>query len=186
MIDRNSSEQIEIESMKLVLSGLQKRGLPVSRIISALMRHFSDLAMENVESFSCYKTAAYYILAYLGLGFGYMEHKSVFDHILNSAGYSDACIAALQKKNPSIIINRAQIRALIGKWPASRYNSHTIRDAVDEIFSLCMEQKTGSYNYYTAKKEGSYTALYQLTVDQDYILFQDVYRNRFYTLTLPT
>ena len=186
MIEKNASEQIEIESMKLVLSGLQKRGLPVPRIVSALMQHSTDLALEDVEPVSCYKTAAYYILAYLGLGFGYMEHKSVFDRILYSAGYSDSCIAALQKKNPSIIINRAQIRSLIGKWPASRYNSHTIRDAVDEIFSLCMEQKTGSYKYYTAKKDGSYTALYQLTVDQDYILFQDVYRNRFYNLTHPT
>lgn len=74
------------------------------------------------------------------------------------------------------------MRTLLGRWPASPYNSHTINEALKEIISHVENNDLGFYQYFTAKKDGCYTALYTLTVTEDYALFSDVFNNKFYSL----
>ena len=70
----------------------------------------------------------------------------------------------------------------MGRWPASPHNSHSITEAIDDIIYQVTHRCLGTYFYYTAKKDGEYTALYQLTVTQEYNLFFDSFQNRYYQL----
>ena len=79
-------------------------------------------------------------------------------------------------------LTKTKLRSIIGRWAASSYNSHTITAAIDEIIFHVEKDEPGFYQYYTAKKDGSYTALYQLTVTSSYALFHDVFKNKFYRL----
>jgi len=179
------SEELQIESIKLTLSGLQNRSIPLGQVIPLSLSHFTELASIYPNPMDLYRTAALFILAYIDLGFSYMEHKSLFDSILSSAGYSASYIADLKGKNPPIPLSKSRIRSLLGRWPASPYNSHTSTQAVAEICALCAQQKTGLYEYFTARKDGSYITLFHLSIEADCILLQDVLKNKYYTLVLP-
>ena len=96
--------------------------------------------------------AAQYIFAYLQLGFGYLEYQSLFDHVLQKAGIPTNYIKELQKTNPYVTLNKDRLRSIIGRWPASPYNSHTITQVVNEIISHVENNDLGEYNYYTAKR----------------------------------
>lgn len=87
--------------------------------------------------------------------------------------------AILQKKIP---LNKTQLRTIMGRWPASPHNSHSITEAIDDIIYQVTHRCLGTYFYYTAKKDGEYTALYQLTVTPEYNLFFDSFQNRYYQL----
>lgn len=126
--------------------------------------------------------AVQYIHAYILLEFSYLEHKVLFDMVLRKAGFSREYILGLQKANHKIRLNKSKIRALIGRWPASSYNSHTVTEVVDDIITRTVNREIAYYKYYTSKKDGTYTALYQLTVSNDYVLFHDVFLNKYYEL----
>lgn len=171
----------QIEIKKIILSGLQTSGYPLHKGLDAILQELISFHTKDLKTASI-RTASQYIFAYLQLGGSYMEHQELFDHILNCAGYSEQNISTFRKSNTPIIINHTKIRSLLGRWPASPYNSHTIMNAVNEILRHCLQHEYGVYQYYTKKKDGVCTALYQLTISDDYIIFHDVFQNRYYTL----
>lgn len=171
-----------IKIKKIILSGLQTSGYPFHKEMDKILHGLLMLNFNAELEESAILTASQYILAYLQLGFSYLEHKNLFDSILSAANYTAAEISILQKGNTPIIINKLQIRSLFGRWSASPYNSHTIVSAVNEIIRHTFEQEYGVYQYYTAKKDGTYTALYELTVSTDYIIFHNIFQNRYYSL----
>lgn len=173
----------DIEVKKIILSGLQTSGYPFHKEMDKLLYGLLSLNFNAEISEISIQTASQFIVAYLQLGFSYLEHKTLFDSILARAGFSCDKIHNLQKQNPTIIINKSKIRSLLGRWPASSKNSHTINDAIDDIMHHALFKENGTYQYFTAKKDGSYTALYQLTISTDYIIFHDVFQNRYYSLT---
>ena len=131
-----------------------------------------DLLNEMVE----------YIYAYLDLGFSYIDLSSLFDSILYEANVDEYTIQSMRARNQTIACNKCQIRALIGKWPSSPYNSHTITTVIDDIMNHVKNENLGTYTYYTAKKDGNFTALYILSVTPEHALFHDVFRNKYYYL----
>lgn len=130
------------------------------------------------------QTAAQCLVTYLDLGFSYLDHQPLFDLILSKAVYSQSKIASFQKMNTVIAINKALLRALFGRWPASPYNSHTITTAIEDIIRHTTRKGIGTYQYYTDEKDGTYTALYQLTVSSDYALFHNIFNNKYYSLVV--
>lgn len=176
------NQNINLEIKKIIIAELQGPELSASKVINTILCHFIFLYSSSFQETEIMKIAAQYIQAYLQLGFSYLEHKSLFDEVLQKAGISPKQITDLQMENPKLELNKAQIRSVMGRWTASPYNSHTIASAVDEIILHVKKKEIGSYQYYTSKKDGSYTALYQLTVSYSYALFHDVFNNRFYQL----
>ena len=176
------NNSLEIETKKIWLLAMQKSGYSIHSVISQLLEPFHDLGVDETLLNKLSSNIAEYIFAYLDLGFSYLNHKCLFDKILMQAGYSKKELELLQTKNRNISINKAKIRSLIGRWPASPHNSHTITEAINEIISLSTAHKNGTYYFYTAKKDGSYTALYKLIITPEITIFQDVVQNLFYNL----
>lgn len=173
----------EIEIKKILLSGLQKKEYPLTRGIEDILNELLLLYNHSSSHRAKYLDLAVdYCLAYLQLGFSYLNHKELFDSVFQEADFNHTQILLLQKENKKILINRAQIRSLIGRWPNSSGNSHTILTVVEDIIYHASNNDLGVYDYYTAKKDGTYTAFYQVTVSEDCTLFHDVFCNKFYRL----
>lgn len=175
------TKSFNIELKKIILAHLQ-HSAPIHTIIEELLDNLLTLSMSAHAKDDALNTASEYILAYLQIGFSYLEHRVIFDTVLTQAGYNTEQISELQAKNKVILLNRPQLRSIIGRWPASPYNSHTITEAIDDIIVKATNDNYGTYHYFTARKGGKYTALYQLTVSPGYILFCDVLCNRYYQL----
>lgn len=173
---------MDLEIKKIILSGLQTNNHSLTKVIDDIVRELQCLNNAEFSQLIYVDLAAQYIHAYLQLGFGYLEHKTLFDTMLYKAGFSTEYVLNLQKSNPAIRLNKSKIRSLIGRWPASSYNSHTVTDAVNDIIAHAFNKDIGVYKYYTSKKDGTYTALYQLTISNDYVLFHDVFQNKYYKL----
>lgn len=175
-------QPLNIEIKKIILTELQSSGYSIDHVITELItRLHSDFKPETFSS-TLYKEISEYILAYLSLGFSYLDHQELFDRFLSNAGYTEQQLHNYRSCNKSIPLKKAKIRALMGRWPASPHNSHTITEAIDEIIAKIEKQTYGTYIYYTAKKDGTYTALYKLIITPESSLFQDVFQNRFYHL----
>ena len=174
-------KHLDIAIKKILLSGISDINYPLSTIIEMILNELLAITAPPYTHYS-YEKASEYIFAYLELGGSYFCHKNLFDHILHNAGISPIEINYLHTKNPPIILKKGRIRSMIGKWPASPYNSHTIADMINDIIIHSLNQEYGTYRYYTAKKDGTYTALYLLYVCPDITLFFDVFRNKFYHL----
>lgn len=171
----------DIDIKKVILSSLQNSDHPLTNIIEEILNSF-NLLYDLSPSKNLMETAAQYIIAYLDMGFSYLEHKSLFDSTLQKAGFSPLDIDKMQHQNSIVILNKSQLRLIIGRWPISSNNSHTISAAINDIIKHVENNELGTYKYYTAKKAGSYTALYLLTVSLNYALFHDVLNNKFYQL----
>ncbi len=177
-----SQNTLQIEIKKIILSNLQQSGQSIHTIIEDILNNLMLLSASEATNDSVLCTAAEYIFAYLQLGFSYLNHRELFDSVLSTAGCDREQIAALQTQNKQITLNKTQLHSLLGKWPASPHNSHNVTDAVNDILYRVQHNDYGTYYYYTAKKDGNYTALYQLTISADYILFCDVIHNNYYQL----
>lgn len=174
-------EIFDIKIKKILISGIVDINHPLPIIIESIINELLNQAALTSSIFY-YQKAAEFILAYLAIGGSYLPHKTLFDLVLTKAGFSSDQIHNMQAKNPVIPIKKTAIRSLIGKWPASIYNSHTINDALKSILTHALKNEYGTYQYYTAKKDGTYTALYLLYVSQNQVLFHDVINNKFYQL----
>ena len=174
-------DSFDIQIKKILLAGLYRKSSSDSPIIVEIIRNLLFLS-QNSASNIYITDAAQYIFAYLQLGFGYLEYQSLFDHVLQKAGIPTNYIKELQKTNPYVTLNKDRLRSIIGRWPASPYNSHTITQVVNEIISHVENNDLGEYNYYTAKKDGSYTALYRLAISADSAILNDGFNNKFYRL----
>lgn len=177
-----NKNKYNIELKKVLLTNLLQYEPSIHTIIIDIINNLLELSESKVTGNSMLNLAAEYILAYLQLGFSYLEHQTLFDSVLKSAGWDPVQISALHNKNKPIPLNKAQLRSIMGRWPASPHNSHNITDAINDIILRVNNNYYGTFFYYTAKKDGEYTALYQLTISPEHTLFFDVYRNNYYQL----
>ena len=82
-------------------------------------------------------------------------NKIIITAILLKSRISANYIAELQKMNPYIVLNKYKLHSIIGRRPASSYNSHAITSAFSEIILHVENDDLGTYNYYTAKNRVS-------------------------------
>lgn len=171
-----------IEIKQIILTHFQNAGCSVHRIIPEILTGLMEAGTLSSCPETAFLNASEYILAYLQMGFSYMEHQTLFDSVLRNAGWDCESITRLYHQNEPIPLNKSSVRSLIGRWAPSPYNSHTINAAINDILFRVTDGSPGVYQYYTAKKDGTFTALYQLIVNPEYALFHDVFRNKYYRL----
>ena len=173
-----SNEQLKIKA--LVLSGLPVGTIPrvVISIAEACIK-LNNISHDQEPFMQC---AAEYILAYLDLGFSYLDHKELFDRVLTATGYTEAELRALSKRNREFPLNKSRMEALLGRWTRSVHNSHSKSQAVAEIMRLVEEMIPGDYQFYSAKQEGDYCAMFVLHIEDGDAVLHDVVGNKFYRL----
>lgn len=174
--------QDEIKLLKYSLLGLHISGENLKQFIIRILNMYEELSMTPQLSSQMNKAAETYILAYIQLGFSYMEHATMFDRILIRCGYSKKQLLVFHKYNPIITITPNSIRGIIGKWSASPYNSHKIGEAILEIIEHVKNKDPGVFDYYTAKPDGEYISYYKLYISDADALFYNVFDNKFYSL----
>lgn len=177
-----NTQILPFELKKIILLHLQNSEVSIHKVIQNILNELLFLAESPSQRASALTAAADYILAYLDLGFSYLDHQVLFDSTLKQTGWNEQQICALHTRNAQIALNKAQLRTIMGRWPASPHNSHSITEVLDDIIYQVTHKCLGTYFYYTAKKDGEYTALYQLTVTPEYNLFFDSFQNRYYQL----
>ena len=89
---------------------------------------------------------------YTQLGFSYLDHKELFDDFIINLNYEKYACTALQKMNQQINTSKTQLRSIIGRWPASPFNSHSIENAINDIMNKVSSKQLGTFYYYTAKR----------------------------------
>jgi len=77
-------DSLEIQTKKVLLAGLYSKN-PSNPSISKLIQDLLFLSKSS-QSNTYISEAAQYIIAHLKLGFGYLEHKELFDYVLLKSG----------------------------------------------------------------------------------------------------
>ena len=177
-------QRFDVETKRVLLAGLQQSGYSLEKAIPEILGELTQLGRSSSSQELYAKTAAQFILAYLELGFSYLRHRELFDPILEWAGLDGLSASALWRCTPYVQLKKNPVRSMFRKWPASPHNSHTIIQAVEDVIRRVTSGDVGCYQYYTARKDGTFTSLYQLNVYKDYAIFHDVMKNRYYTLSV--
>ena len=175
-------KRFDVETKRVLLTGLQQSGYSLEEALPEILEELRQLGSSSSSQALYAKTAAQFILAYLELGFSYLRHRELFDPILEWAGLDNLSVSAFWRCNPFIPLKKNPVRSMFRRWPASSRNSHTIIQAVEDVLRRVSSRDIGCYQYYTARKDGTFTSLYQLNVYEDYAIFHDVMENRYYTL----
>ena len=175
-------KRFDVETKRVLLTGLQQSGYSLEEALPEILEELRQLGSSSSSQALYAKTAAQFILAYLELGFSYLRHRELFDPILEWAGLDSLSVSAFWRCNPFIPLKKNPVRSMFRRWPASSRNSHTIIQAVEDVLRRVSSRDIGCYQYYTARKDGTFTSLYQLNVYEDYAIFHDVMENRYYTL----
>lgn len=175
-------KRFDVETKRVLLAGLQQSGYSLEEALPEILEELRQLGSSSSSQALYAKTAAQFILAYLELGFSYLRHRELFDPILEWAGLDNLSVSAFWRCNPFIPLKKNPVRSMFRRWPASSRNSHTIIQAVEDVLRRVSSRDIGCYQYYTARRDGTFTSLYQLNVYEDYAIFHDVMENRYYTL----
>ena len=175
-------KRFDVETKRVLLAGLQQSGYSLEEALPEILEELRQLGSSSSSQALYAKTAAQFILAYLELGFSYLRHRELFDPILEWAGLDSLSVSAFWRCNPFIPLKKNPVRSMFRRWPASSRNSHTIIQAVEDVLRRVSSRDIGCYQYYTARRDGTFTSLYQLNVYEDYAIFHDVMENRYYTL----
>lgn len=183
---RYENKSQNIVTLATCLTGLQMQGITITDVVLSALKYYQELDSFKTYSSASIKASADLIQAYLELGFSYLDHKDLFDDILQKAGYTNEQINSFQLKNKPVIASPNSIRSLIGRWPASPHNSHKINDAVSDIINHVKKGDPGVYIYYTAKPDGRLLSLYRLTISYGSAILHDTFNNTFYSLLDPS
>lgn len=110
-------KKLSIEVKKILIAGIVDISQPLPIVIEDIINTLLDLAA-STSSQLYYQNAAEFIVAYLSIGGSYLSHKSLFDKVLQEAGFQSEQIHRLQTKNHPVPLKKAAIRSLVGKWPS--------------------------------------------------------------------
>lgn len=173
-----TNNQIKIKT--LLLSGISVGAIPrVVKSIAEACIELNDISCDQEPFMQC---ASEYILAYLDLGFSYLDNKELFDHVLTTVGYTEVELRELSRRNRELPLNKSRIESLLGRWTHSVHNSHTKQQVIAEILRLVEAMIPGDYQFYNAKREGEYCAMFVLHIEDDDAVIHDVLGNKFYRL----
>lgn len=175
----------EIDIIKFSYENLQYLNLSIHEALLSELKYLKSMYARTGTS-DYLLLAFLHIQSFLELGFCYEEHESIFDELVHLAGLERR--EAFPNPNrhvKKVKLNNSQVRSMIGRWPASPYNSHTISEAMEDIIAKVKSHSFGTYFYYTASSRNSklcYTGFYCLTVRNDEAVFYDVSKRKFYML----
>lgn len=173
-----SNEPISIKAV--ILSGFPVGA--ISHIVKSIAQTSIEANAFPCDQESILRCASEYILAYLDLGFSYLDHKELFDQVFTAVGYTDDDLRILSKRNRELPLNKSRIESLLGRWTHSAYSSHSKQQAVTEIIRLVEAMIPGDYCFYTARRKGEYCAMFVLHIEDGDAVIHDVLNHTFHRL----
>lgn len=167
-----------VEAIKLAAGGGQYRSLSVKKTLIEAVEQLYVFYVNSSEK-KYLEVSKLFIQAYLEMGFSYQEGKKVFDLILNELG--ECREIEYPKKiyaERKIKLNKAQVRSMIKRWPASPNQVMKIDEVVEDIIYKVKSKAIGIYYYEcTVTKD-----VYELVINENETFFHDLKRGAFFTL----
>lgn len=177
-------DSIEIESIKLALSGIESLGISSRQV---LVNSIVCLK-ENYEK-SCdirfLEKSVWHIYAYLELGFLYSCEEKMFNEILGYLKRDRNEIFLERMFEKKVPLKRSTVRRLLGKWNP-KLHSMKIEDAVTDIIEKVSKREIGNYTYYSGKiinkneEKILWENTFRLYIQEDEIIFYNVNKNKYF------
>lgn len=173
-------------ALKLIICGLFYSDTAVEKAIKATLGKL--VAMFRLTDDKVYLKMGYdYICAYIDLGFKYFELIPEADTVLENLNLKqDIEFSKESLANAFIPLTHSKLNKMIGRWPASIYNSHKKNDVINDIIAKVISNQLGEYTYYTSsnalKTKVSY---YKLIIEKKNVFFHDINKQRFYLIERP-
>lgn len=173
----------DLQAIKLIICGLFYSDTAVEQTI----RHtiITLVTMFDLTDDKVYLEIGYaYICAYINLGFKYSALKPEADYILKRLNLRQEIEFSKESLlTAKIPLTRSRLNKMIGRWPASVYNSHKKNDVINDIITKINYNQLGEYTYYTASDAMKIkVAYYKLIVKTDSAFFHDINKQRFYLI----
>lgn len=166
-----------IEAIKLAAGSVQYKNISVQKtFIDTVFQLYQYY--ENSKELKYLEIAVLHIQAYLEMGFLYDTGKEVYDLVLKELGttrelkFPRKFYAAKQIK-----LNKAQVKSMIKKWPASPHQSMKIDEVVSDVIEKVKRKETGIF-YYKCEVTKD---MYELVISEKEMFFHDLRRGIFYT-----
>lgn len=176
----------EFNALKLIICGLFYSDTAVEKTIKSMLDKL--VAMFHLTDDKVYLKMGYaYICAYIDLGFKYSELRPEADTVLKNLNLrQDIEFSKESLANALIPLTHSRLNKMIGRWPASIYNSHKKNDVINDIIAKVISNQLGEYTYYTSsnalKTKVSY---YKLIIKKNNVFFHDINKQRFYLIERP-
>lgn len=174
------------ESLKLIICGLFYRNISVTKTIKSALDNL--IKMYDSTSEKIYLETGYaYICAYVDLGFSYFELEPEANNVLKKLNLREDIEFSKKKLvNTRIPLTRSKLNKMIGRWPASIYNSHKKNDVINDIVTKITLNQLGEYIYYTSSNASKTNAsYYKLIITKDNAFFHNISKQHFYIIEKP-
>ncbi|MBC5745985.1 hypothetical protein FMM74_021160 [Lachnospiraceae bacterium MD308] len=173
----DEENRVYIEAIKMVVGNLQYRNMSIKETFINTVKQLEEYYIMS-DKIKYLDVALLYIQVYLEMGFSYEDGRSIFDKIIQELGITKESVFLERKyRQKSIKLNRAQVRSMIGRWPASPHQEMKIDEVVSDIIAKVKESANGIYYY----KSVVTNDIYELVINDGGKLFHDIKRRIFYT-----
>lgn len=169
--------------IQILLDSLEKRGIAVQDILLEIIRELHDRYFTEKDCDSLI-AAKEFIELYDELGLQRETHYDIFEKILKeSAFYDDIKNISTEHIVENVMVNKTQIRRLLGRWNPKSH-SMPIEKVVEDIINKVNAKQMGSYGYWTEQRIGKERRKfeYKLVINQNEIFFYDCYNEFVYRL----
>ena len=176
----------EVNAIKMIIKTLPYADVCITDVIDFSIELLLNILCKDkkVEK-KCRLLAVLFVKAFVELGFNYDSHASLFDEALRGFNLNKKDIIIFSGKD--IRLNKTQVRSMIARWKPSPYNSHKIKEVVEDIIYKVQNGTIGTYYYYScAHNNDTDKEVYELVVTNSESYFYDHKRQKFYNLLHST
>ncbi len=116
-----------------------------------------------------------------GINHASPEHSAVLRKLFNLLDIrADDLFFNAPLSIPCIVPTANRISSILGRWPASRYNSHKKSDAIQDILTRIHAHQIGHTYYRTISSTNEVTKEFQLVIDDQCAILYDNFRFHIY------
>lgn len=176
----------DLKALELIICGLFYSDAAVEKTIKCTIGKL--VALFDLTDDKTYLHMGYaYICAYIDLGFKYSELRPESDNVLNNLNLRQEVEFSKESLvNAQIPLTHSRLNKMIGRWPASIYNSHKKNEVINDIILKVASNQSGEYTYYTASDALKTKVLYyKLIITKEHVFFHDINKQRFYLIKRP-
>lgn len=177
---QSESNRPYIEAIKLAAGSVQYKNLSIKTTFTdAILQLYQYY--KNSGNIQYLETATLHIQAYLEMGFSYDDEAELYNLILEKLGTTKEL--KFPKKFYSakkIKLNKAQVKSMIKKWPASPHQKMKIDEVAADIIEKVKKKEIGIFYYECAVIND----MYELVISEKETFFHDLSRGIFYTFIL--
>lgn len=177
----------EVESIKIAVHNVESRGLRSKEILLGSIT-WLRMYYEKTREKRYLEKAVSHIYAYLELGYPYDYGRSEFEGIVDFLQVELEDIFPARKwQNKKIILNKGNVRNLLGRWNPSLH-CMKISEVVEDIMNKANRKVIGEYLYHSGKmlisegEEMLWEHTFRLYVREDEVILHDLNGKKYYVL----